>query len=62
MLQIYQDGVKKVQVDSNPFLEAESHFVNAKFYLKNDNILEDLPVENLPYKERRQFTAEITCK
>ncbi|KAA0046770.1 ty3-gypsy retrotransposon protein [Cucumis melo var. makuwa] len=41
----YQDGVKKVEVDSNPFLEAESHFVDAKFYLKNDNSPEAVPVE-----------------
>ncbi|TYK14772.1 uncharacterized protein E5676_scaffold1610G00100 [Cucumis melo var. makuwa] len=41
----YQDGIKKVEVDSNPFTEAESHFVDAKFYLKNDNIPEDMPAE-----------------
>ncbi|KAA0033081.1 gypsy-like retrotransposase [Cucumis melo var. makuwa] len=34
---VIQDGVKKVEADSNPFLEAESHFACAKFYLKNDN-------------------------
>ncbi|TYK25790.1 ty3-gypsy retrotransposon protein [Cucumis melo var. makuwa] len=33
----YQDGVKKVEADPNPFSEAESHFADAKFYLKNDN-------------------------
>ncbi|KAA0065384.1 ty3-gypsy retrotransposon protein [Cucumis melo var. makuwa] len=33
----YQDGVKKVEADSNPFSEVESHFANAKFYLKNDS-------------------------
>ncbi|KAA0056394.1 uncharacterized protein E5676_scaffold120G002660 [Cucumis melo var. makuwa] len=33
----YQDGVKKVETDSNPFSEAESHFADAKFYLKNDS-------------------------
>ncbi|KAA0062770.1 uncharacterized protein E5676_scaffold87G00310 [Cucumis melo var. makuwa] len=41
----YQDGVKKVEADSNPFLEAESHFVDAKFYLKNDNSPELVSVE-----------------
>ncbi|TYK02858.1 ty3-gypsy retrotransposon protein [Cucumis melo var. makuwa] len=35
-LKFYQDGVKKVEADSNPFSEAESHFADAKFYLKND--------------------------
>ena len=41
----YQDGVKKVEVDSNPFSEAKSHFAYAKFCPKNDIILEALPVE-----------------
>lgn len=41
----YQDGVKKVEADSNPFSEAESHFADAKFYSKNNNILEVLPAE-----------------
>ncbi|KAA0065805.1 ty3-gypsy retrotransposon protein [Cucumis melo var. makuwa] len=41
----YQDGVKKVEADSNPFLEAESHFADAKFYLKNDSSPEAVSVE-----------------
>ncbi|KAA0026262.1 ty3-gypsy retrotransposon protein [Cucumis melo var. makuwa] len=41
----YQNGVKKVEADSNPFSEAESHFADAKFYLKNDNSPEAVPVE-----------------
>ncbi|TYK01205.1 uncharacterized protein E5676_scaffold2044G00510 [Cucumis melo var. makuwa] len=41
----YQDGIKKVEADSNPFSEAESHFADAKFYLKNDNSPEAVPVE-----------------
>ncbi|KAA0032587.1 ty3-gypsy retrotransposon protein [Cucumis melo var. makuwa] len=41
----YQDGVKKVEADSNPFSEAESHFANAKFYLKNDSSPEAVSVE-----------------
>ncbi|KAA0032803.1 hypothetical protein E5676_scaffold575G00270 [Cucumis melo var. makuwa] len=41
----YQDGVKKVEADSNPFLEAKSHFANAKFYLKNDNSPKAMSVE-----------------
>ncbi|KAA0062738.1 uncharacterized protein E5676_scaffold523G00190 [Cucumis melo var. makuwa] len=41
----YQDGVKKVEADSNPFLKAESHFVGAKFYLMNDNNPKVVPVE-----------------
>ncbi|KAA0039582.1 retrotransposon gag protein [Cucumis melo var. makuwa] len=39
------DGVKKVEADSNSFLEAESHFTDAKFYLKNDNSSEAVRVE-----------------
>ncbi|KAA0047638.1 retrotransposon protein putative ty3-gypsy sub-class [Cucumis melo var. makuwa] len=41
----YQDSIKKVEANSNPFLEVESHFADAKFYLKNDNSLEALPVK-----------------
>ena len=41
----YQDGVKKIEADSNPFLEVESHFVDVKFYLKNDNSPEVVPIE-----------------
>ncbi|KAA0041946.1 uncharacterized protein E5676_scaffold306G001570 [Cucumis melo var. makuwa] len=41
----YQDGVKKVEADSNPFSEAESHFADAKFYLKNDSSPEAVYVE-----------------
>ncbi|KAA0047152.1 hypothetical protein E5676_scaffold109G00260 [Cucumis melo var. makuwa] len=41
----YQGGVKKVEADSNPFSEAESHFEDAKFYLKNDNSPEAVSVE-----------------
>ena len=41
----YQDGVKKVQADSNPFSEAKSHFEDAKFYLKNDNSPEAVHIE-----------------
>ncbi|KAA0033245.1 uncharacterized protein E5676_scaffold9G00020 [Cucumis melo var. makuwa] len=41
----YQDGVKKVEADSNPFSEAESHFTDAKFYLKNDSSPEAVSIE-----------------
>ncbi|KAA0060209.1 gypsy-like retrotransposase [Cucumis melo var. makuwa] len=43
----YQDGIKKVEADANPFSKAESHFADAKFYLKNDNILEVVLAEFL---------------
>ncbi|TYJ96836.1 ty3-gypsy retrotransposon protein [Cucumis melo var. makuwa] len=48
----YQDGVKKVEADSNPFSEAESHFAYAKFYLKNDNSPEAVPLE-IPLVNRK---------
>ena len=38
----YQDGVKKVKLDFNSFSKAESQYVDAKFYSKNDNILQAL--------------------
>ncbi|TYK28162.1 uncharacterized protein E5676_scaffold289G00760 [Cucumis melo var. makuwa] len=41
----YQDGVKKVEVDSDPFSEVESHFADAKFYLKNDSSPEVVSLE-----------------
>ncbi|TYK22678.1 uncharacterized protein E5676_scaffold195G001240 [Cucumis melo var. makuwa] len=44
-------GVKKVEADSNPFSEAESHFADAKFYLKNDSSPEAVSVE-VPFVNR----------
>jgi len=41
----FQDGIKKVKADSNPFSKAESHFVDANFYLKNGNIGEAMPTK-----------------
>ncbi|KAA0042438.1 uncharacterized protein E5676_scaffold121G001210 [Cucumis melo var. makuwa] len=41
----YHDGVKKVEADSNPFSEVESHSTDAKFYLKTDNSPEAVLVE-----------------
>ncbi|KAA0042249.1 retrotransposon gag protein [Cucumis melo var. makuwa] len=53
----YQDGIKKGEADSNPFSEAESHFVDAKFYLKNDNSPEAMPVE-IPLGEASTSTTK----
>ena len=41
----YQKNIKKVEADSNPFSEVEPHFVDAKFYLKSDNVSEAMPAE-----------------
>ncbi|KAA0054549.1 gypsy-like retrotransposase [Cucumis melo var. makuwa] len=46
------DGVKKVEANFNLFSKAESHFANAKFYLKNDNSPEVVPVE-IPLVNRK---------
>ena len=32
----FQNGIKKVDVDLKPFAETEAHFVDAKFYAKED--------------------------
>ncbi|TYK14244.1 retrotransposon gag protein [Cucumis melo var. makuwa] len=53
----YQDGIKKGEADSNPFSEAESHFVDAKFYLKNDSSPEAMPVE-IPLGEASTSTTK----
>ncbi|TYK04497.1 ty3-gypsy retrotransposon protein [Cucumis melo var. makuwa] len=45
------NGVKKVEPDSNPFSEVESHFAYEKFYLKNDSSLEAVSVE-VPFVNR----------
>ena len=40
-LKYFQDGqVKKIVVDHKPFTIAESHFVDAKFYLEDDTLKE----------------------
>ena len=40
-LKYFQDGqVKKIVVDHKPFTAAESHFVDAKFYLEDDTLKE----------------------
>ncbi|KAA0051508.1 ty3-gypsy retrotransposon protein [Cucumis melo var. makuwa] len=53
----YQDGVKKVEADSNQFSEAESHFADAKFYLKNDSSPEVVSVE-VPLSEASTSTTK----
>ncbi|KAH0685749.1 hypothetical protein KY285_019065 [Solanum tuberosum] len=41
-LKYYEDGVaKRIIADDNPFIEAEAHFVDAKFYLKKYSIKVD---------------------
>ncbi|CAL2246944.1 unnamed protein product [Prunus armeniaca] len=37
--------VKKILGDNKPFIEAESYFANAKFYMDEDMVSEVIPVE-----------------
>jgi len=41
----YQQGIKKVDADTKPFSEAESHFADAKFYMKSNDISEVISTE-----------------
>ena len=38
----YIGGVKKVEADTKPFIEVESYFADAKFYIENDAMKEVL--------------------
>ncbi|KAA0056790.1 ty3-gypsy retrotransposon protein [Cucumis melo var. makuwa] len=59
----YQDGVKKVEADPNPFSEVESHFVDAKIYLKNDNSPEVVSVGVPPVnKEDNLQLKSLVCR
>ncbi|TYK01673.1 ty3-gypsy retrotransposon protein [Cucumis melo var. makuwa] len=53
----YQDDVKNVEIDSNPFSEVKSHFADAKFYLKNGNSLEAVPAK-IPFGEASTSTTK----
>ncbi|KAM2877113.1 hypothetical protein COP2_020048 [Malus domestica] len=44
-LTFYQKWVKMIQGDTKPFTEAESHFVDTKFYMDEDIVPEALPKE-----------------
>ncbi|KAM2942227.1 hypothetical protein COP2_031374 [Malus domestica] len=44
-LKFYREGVKVIYGDTKPFTEAESHFVDAKFYMDEDMVPETLPKE-----------------
>ncbi|KAM2431592.1 hypothetical protein EV2_019396 [Malus domestica] len=41
-LKFYRKGVKVIYGDTKPFIEAESHFTDAKFYMDEDMVLEAL--------------------
>ncbi|KAM2757226.1 hypothetical protein PS2_019002 [Malus domestica] len=44
-LKFYQEGVKVIQGDTKPFIEAESHFADTKFYMDEEMVPEALPKE-----------------
>ncbi|XP_070046401.1 uncharacterized protein [Nicotiana tomentosiformis] len=48
---------KKIIVDDEPFTEAESHFADAKFYLKN-NIVKKLKVDDVMNDKDGELTAK----
>ena len=53
-LKYFQDGqVKKIVADDKPFTVAESHFTDAKFYLKDDTIKETQVVASPSSKEEK---------
>ncbi|KAA0053464.1 retrotransposon protein putative ty3-gypsy sub-class [Cucumis melo var. makuwa] len=41
----YKQGIKKVDADSRPFTKAESHFADAKFYTKSEDMSEIISTE-----------------
>ncbi|KAA0061209.1 uncharacterized protein E5676_scaffold157G00320 [Cucumis melo var. makuwa] len=41
----YKQGIRKVDVDSKPFTKVESHFADAKFYTKNEDVSEFISTE-----------------
>ena len=38
----YRGGVKKVEADTKPFTEVESYFVDAKFYIKKNDVMQEV--------------------
>ncbi|KAA0025450.1 ty3-gypsy retrotransposon protein [Cucumis melo var. makuwa] len=59
----YKQGIRKVDADSRPFTKAESHFVDAKFYTKSEDVSEiistEVPVTKDTFKNEQ---AMITSK
>ncbi|KAA0043322.1 uncharacterized protein E6C27_scaffold110G002330 [Cucumis melo var. makuwa] len=59
----YKQGIKKVDADSRPFTKAESHFADAKFYTKSEDVSEiistEVPVTKSTFKNEQEM---ITSK
>ena len=54
----YRGGVKKVEIDTNPFTKVESYFADAKFYTENDVILEVL-LAIIPYTRKTKLKGHV---
>ncbi|KAA0048376.1 uncharacterized protein E6C27_scaffold264G00950 [Cucumis melo var. makuwa] len=59
----YKQGIRKVDADSRPFTKAKSHFADAKFYTKSENVSEiistEVPVIKDTFKNEQEM---ITSK
>ncbi|KAA0061095.1 retrotransposon protein putative ty3-gypsy sub-class [Cucumis melo var. makuwa] len=59
----YKQGIRKVDADSRPFTKAESHFADAKFYTKSEDVSEtistEVPVTKGTFKNEQEM---ITSK
>ncbi|KAA0046253.1 uncharacterized protein E6C27_scaffold284G00560 [Cucumis melo var. makuwa] len=59
----YKQGIRKVDADSRPFTKAESHFTDAKFYTKSEDVSEiistEVPVTKGTFKKEQEM---ITSK
>ncbi|KAA0057579.1 uncharacterized protein E6C27_scaffold497G00510 [Cucumis melo var. makuwa] len=63
----YKQGIKKVDADSRPFTKAESHFADAKFYTKSEDVSEilstEVPVTKGTFKnEQEMITSKKSSK
>ncbi|KAA0066955.1 ty3-gypsy retrotransposon protein [Cucumis melo var. makuwa] len=59
----YKQGIRKVDADSRPFTKVESHFADAKFYTKSEDVSEvistEVPVTKGTFKNEQEM---ITSK
>ena len=58
----YKGGVKKVEVDTKPFIEVEFYFADTKFYIGNDATKEVLPTI-IPSTRKAKLKGKVeSCK
>ena len=58
----YKQDIRKVDVDTNPFSEAESLVVDAKFYIRNDDVSEVISTKVLMAHTYNLEQRTITTK